>query len=639
MQAVVLEGPVEEHAPKRKLTTILCADCEGFSRMMRADEERTYRVLQDCRKLIDRLIGEHDGRIFATAGDSVVAEFPSPVEAVRCATEIQHSIELLEAEAPEDGRMHFRIGINVGDVIIQGDDLIGDGVNVAARLQGLSDPGGICISGTVYEQIKNKLTLACEDLGDQIVKNIADPVRVHRVRLGRPAIPRVVTTRIGTVRRIRLAAGGLITFVLIAIAIKYLNYSVRSPVRTSCTHASIAVLPFANLSGDPAQDYLSDGTTDDIISALGRFSDLSVIAHVAVAPYKGKLLRPGQLNRELGVCYALEGSVRRNGNQVLITAQLGDALSGLLLWSDSYAAEFKDIFGLRNEITESVAGKLAIKIIGIERQRAFKKPTENLDAYDYLLRGRDYYARNSRAGNDQAKILFEHAIELDPGYASAYVALGLTRARAAVFGWSEFPDEALKQAESLAQRAIELDDGNAEAHALLGSIYLDLGQLDTASAEAERAIALNPNDAGSYAARGGILVYSGHPKEAIESFEIAMRLDPSMGSSLSYPVGWAYYLERRYEEAVTALNAGLRASPNDWSNPAGLAASYAQLGRMVGAAHAADEVRRLWPFFDVDNFSAMFYSTCMRPASAAPRSVCEANRALIVDGLHKAGLK
>ena len=628
---------MEEHGPKRKLTTILCADCEGFSRMMRADEERTYRVLQDCRALIDRLVGEHDGRIFATAGDSVVAEFPSPVEAVRCATEIQHAIELLEADSPEDGRMHFRIGINVGDVMIQGDDLIGDGVNVAARLQGLADPGGICISGTVYEQIKNKLTLACDDLGDQVVKNIADPVRVHRVRVGRPALPRPEPTRIATARRIRMAAASLITFVLIAIAIKYLKYNVQSPGRSRCTHASIAVLPFANLSGDPAQDYLSDGTTDDIISALGRFSDLSVIAHAAVAPYKGKPLEPGRLNRELGVCYALEGSVRRNGNQVLITAQLGDALSGLLLWSDSYAGEFKDVFALRNEITQSVAGKLALKLFYIERQRAFKKPTENLDAYDYLLRGRDYYARNTRSGNDQAKILFERAIELDPGYASAYVALGLTRARAAGSGWTEFPDEALKQAESLAQKAIELDDGNAEAHALLGTIYTIRGQLDVARVEAERAIALNPNDAASYGARGGILVLSGYPKEAIESFEIAMRLDPSMGSLAGEHLGLAYYMERRYEEAVTAAKAELRTNPNDYSNYACLAASYAQLGHNDEAAHAAEEVRRLWPFFDVNDFVARFSDTGCWPA--ASRSVCEANHAIIVEGLHKAGLK
>jgi adenylate cyclase len=324
------------------------------------------------------------------------------------------------------------------------------------------------------------------------------------------------------------------------------------------------------------------------------------------------------------VCYALEGSVRRNGNRVLITAQLVDPLSGHLLWSDSYAGELKDVFSLRNEITQSVAGKLAIKLIDIEKQRAFKKPTENLDAYDYLLRGRDYIARNTRSGNEQAKMLFERAIDLDPTYASAYVALGLTWLKAVGYGWTEFPDEGLKQAESLAQKAIELDNDNAEAHALLGRVYTVRGQFDVAISEAERAIALNPNDAGSYATRGAVLMYSGHPKEAIESFEIAMRLNPAMGSSRYEPVGWAYYLERRYEEAVTALKAGLRTSPSDYYNYAGLAASYGQLGRTDEAVHAAEEVRRVWPFFDVDTFVAQFD---------------EANRALIVEGLHKAGLK
>jgi len=561
--------------------------------MMRADEEGTYRVLQDCRKLIDRLIGEHDGRIFGSAGDSVVAEFPSPVEAVRCATEIHQAIEGLGAELPEDQRMQFRIGINIGDVIIKGDDLIGDGVNVAARLQGLADPGGICISGSVYEQIKNKLTLDCDDLGDQLVKNIADPVRVHRVRIGPPAVRQRGTIRIATTWRIRLAGAGLITFLLIAIPIVYLNYNLQSRVRPQCTHASIAVLPFANLSGDPAQDYFSDGTTEDIIAALGRFSDLSVIAHVAMQPYKGKLLQPGQLNRELGVCYALEGSVSRNGNQVLITAQLVDALSGVLLWSDSYAGELRDVFKLRNEIAQSVTGKLAIKLNDIERQRAFKKPTENLEAYDYLLRGRDYIARNTRSGNEKAKTLFQRAIDLDPTYASAYVALGLTRLKDVGSGWTEFPDEALKQAESLAQKAIELDDGNAEAHALLGRVYIIRGQLDVAISEEERAIALNPNDAGSYGSRGAVLVFSGRPKEALDSFEISMRLNPGMGSSRYEPVGWAYYLERRYQEAIAALKAGVRTSPSDYYNYAGLAASYAQLGRTEEAAHAAQEVRRV----------------------------------------------
>jgi len=602
---------------------------------MRVDEELTLRVLQDCRKLFERLINEHDGRVFGRAGDSIVAEFPSPVEAVRSAIEIQQGIKRLGAEVPEDHRMNFRIGINLGDVMVEDNDLIGDGVNVAARLEGLSDPGGICISGNVYEQIRNKLTLDFEDLGDQIVKNIGEPIRVYRLRAAPRSVVSPITSQVSTQSRIRLVAAGVITFLLIAITIAYLEYNAQTPVRPACAHASIAVLPFANLSGDSAQDYLSDGTTEDIIAALGRFSDLSVIAHVAVAPYKGRPLQPGQLDHELRVCYALEGSVRRNGNHVLITAQLGDALNGLLLWSDSYAGEFKDIFRLRNEITQSVAGKLAIKIIDIEKQRAFKKPTRNLDAYDYVLRGRDYYARDTRSGNAEARILFERAIELDPAYASAYVALGLTRFKAAFSGWTEFPDEALKQAQSLAQKAIELDDGDAEAHALLATVYSNRGPFDAALSEAERAIALNPNDADSYATRAAILVWSGQAKEAITSFEIAMRLNPRMRSSQMEPVGWAYYLERRYKEAISALKAGVANNPNDYFNQAALAASYAQLGQMDEAAHAAGEVRRIWPFFKVGGFVAQFDTTCPPTAS----SVCGANHDLMVEGLHKAGLK
>ncbi len=616
---------MEEHGPRRKLTTILCADCAGYSRLMRADEEGTYRVLQSCRQLIARLIDEHEGRIFGSAGDSVVAEFPSPVEAVRCAADIQQAIEKLGAELPEDHRMHFRIGINLGDVMIEGDDLIGDGVNVAARLQGLSEPGGICISGSVHEQIKNKLALDCDDLGDQTVKNITDPVRVHRVRTGLQATRRLGMAGIGTHWRTRLAGVGLLALLSLAVVIVYLKYGGQSPAPQPCVHASIAVLPFANLSGDPSQDYFVDGTTEDIIAALGRFSDLSVIARVAVQQYKGKPLQPGELNRDLGVCYALEGSVRKNGDQVLVTAQLIDALSGLLLWSDSYDGELKDVFAVRNKITQSVAGKLAIKLNDIERQRAFKKPTDSLDAYDYVLRGRDYYARNTRAANTEAKKLFEQAVDLDPGYASAYAALGRARLIAAVSGWTEFRDEALKQAETLAQKAIDLDEGNADAHRLLAGVYFNRRQFDLAISEDNRAIALNPNDAESYAARGSILVYTGHPKEAIADFEIAKRLNPGMGSGRLEPVGWAYYLERRYEEAVTTLKTGLRTSPNDYFIHAGLAASYAQLGRRDEAAHAAEDLRRVWPFFETDTFVQQFQS--------------EANRALIVDGLRKAGLK
>jgi len=618
----VPEGRVEEHGPRRKLTTILCADCAGYSRMMRADEEGTYRVLQSCRQLIARLIGEHEGRIFGSAGDSVVAEFPSPVEAVRAAMEIQQSIEALVTSLPEDHRMQFRIGINVGDVMIAGDDLIGDGVNVAARLQGLSEPGGICVSGSVHEQVRNKLALAWDDLGDQTVKNIAEPVRAFRVQIGTRGTHRSEAARIATPRRIRLAGAGIVAVVALGTLVAYFGWRNSPPPR--CSQASIAVLPFANLSGDPTPEYFSDGTTEDIIAALGRFSDLAVTAHVAVQPYKGRAVRPEEVSRELGVCYILTGSTRKSGDQVLVTAELTDALNGQHLDSYSYDGDLKDLFDVRNQLTLSVVGKLAIKIEDLERQRALKKPTDNLDAYDLVLRGRDAYARNTRSANNDARKLFEQAIQLDPTYASAYAALGKTRDTAAFSGWTEFPDDAIQQAERLAQKSIELDKDNAEAHRLLGDVYSYRRQFDLAIGEFGRAIELNPSDAEGYLYRGGLLVALGRSGEAIADFEIAKSLNPGLGS-LWFSVGWAYYLQHRYQEATTTFEEGTHATPNDSFVHAGLAASYAQLGRKQEAARAAGDVLRTWPFFRVDQFITNFQA--------------EADRASIAEGLRKAGLK
>jgi class 3 adenylate cyclase/TolB-like protein/cytochrome c-type biogenesis protein CcmH/NrfG len=611
---------VEEHGPRRKLTTILSADCAGYSRLMRADEEGTYRVLQRCRQSIAELIGKHDGRIFGSAGDSVVAEFPSPVEAVRAAQEIQQALEMLESDLPADRRMEFRIGINIGDVLIEGDDLIGDGVNVAARLQGLAEPGGICVSGNVREQVGNKLTLDWTDLGDQTVKNIPQPIRAYRVRPGIRPAHRAARTRAKIGRR--AVAAGILALLASGALAAWLGWSSRAPPR--CAQASIAILPFANLSGDPAQDYLSDGTTEDIIAALGRFADLSVIAHVAVQKYKGRPVQLDELNRDLGVCYALEGSLRREGDQLLVTAQLMDALSGRLLWSDSYKGGLKDLSGVRNQITQGTVGKLAIKLEDIERRRALKKPTDSQDAYDYLLRGRAAYDRNTRAANSDARRLFERAIELDPDYASAYAALGQTRLAAAVSGWTEFRSEALEQAGSLAQKAIDLDADNAEAHRLLGSVYFNRGQFDLALAEQDRAIELNPSDAASYDERGTVLVFMGRPADALESLDNAARLNPEASWVRLEMLGWAYYLERRYEDAIRAWTEGVRLNPDDSYMYSGLAAAYAQLGRKDEASRAAADLKRVWPFFTVEGLVVQFRG--------------DADRALIAEGLHKAGL-
>jgi len=391
-----------------------------------------------------------------------------------------------------------------------------------------------------------------------------------------------------------------------------------------CAHASIAVLPFANLSGDPAQEYFSDGTTEDVISALGRFSDLAVTAHGAVQPYKGRSVRPDEVSHELGVCYVLTGSTRKNGDQVIVTAQLVDALSGRLLWSDDYEGDLKEVSAVRNEITLSVVGKLAIKIEDLERLRALKKPTDNLDAYDLVLHGRDVSARNTRTANSDARRLFEQAVRLDPTYASAYAALGNTYNSAAASGWTEFSDDAVQRAESLGEKAIGLDKDNAEAHRLLSDVYLYRRQFDLAMSEINRTIEINPSDAAGYSYRGGLLVTLGRSREAIQDFEIAKRLNPVLVSSLAAPVGWAYYLQRRYQDAITNFSDGARMDPNGFVNHAGLAASYAQLGRKDEAARAAADVLRTWPFFHMEQFSATFED--------------QGDRALITEGLRKAGL-
>src|SRR5262245_24074225 len=372
--------------------------------MMRSDEDGTYRALRSCRQAIEPLVADHQGRIFGTAGDSVVAEFSSPVEALRCAADIQQAVDSLCADLAEDRRMRFRIGINLGDVLVQGSDLIGDGVNVADRIQHVAQPGEICISAGVHELVKARPEFAFDDLGVVAVKNIADPIHVYRARpLSANAGSPIAATqhRSHALRAAVVAAAAVIGIGALGIAgyYAYFHFS-RAPVatRTDDTllgQASIAVLPFDNLSGDAAQDYFADGITEDMTLALGRFSDLAVVAREAVQQYKGKALKPGELSADLGVRYVLEGSVRRDNDRVRVTAVLSDATTGVQRWSDRYDGEVKDVFAVQDDITQKVVGTLAIKISDIERQRSLAKPPGNLQAYDYLQRGYDYFRRNT----------------------------------------------------------------------------------------------------------------------------------------------------------------------------------------------------------------------------------------------------
>jgi TolB-like protein len=495
-------------------------------------------------ELLDPRVAEHHGRVVKLLGDGTLAEFPSVVEAVQCAVDIQRGMAARNAEVPEARRIEFRIGINLGDVIVEGDDIYGDGVNVAARLEGLADPGGICVSRTVRNQVRDKLQVGFEDLGEQEVKNIARPVRVFRVDLdgtGRrtPARPPRARTKPG--RSAVLAVTGV---VLLAAAAGLAAW--WQPWRSEIEpEPSVAVLPFANQSSGAEDDYFSDGITEDIIADLGRFSNLMVFSRNAVFHYKDKPATPEEISRELGARYLVGGSVRRSGDRVRVRAQLSDAEQGTVLWSGRYEEGIDDIFAVQDEITQRVVGALVKRLDLVEQERAFAKPTSNLKAYDYVLKGRSYIYESIRSANFRARELFEKAIELDPAYASAYIWLARTHVNDALYGWTEWPDRSLQRCYELLQKGISLKDSSALAHQLLAEFHMYSGRLDLAAIEADRAIELNPNQPSSHAVRGTILLTEGSTEEAIPFLETAVRFDPQIDNAYFVELGMAYYLVDR----------------------------------------------------------------------------------------------
>jgi TolB-like protein/Flp pilus assembly protein TadD len=603
---------------------------------MGRDEVGTHDTLTAHRLVTDRLIVEYDGRVVSTAGDSILAEFPSAVEAVSCAVEIQGRLAQENVDIPPDRQMRFRIGINLGDVIVDGADIFGDGVNVAARLQAMAEPGGICIAGSVHEQVRNKLDLSYRSLGHQKAKNIAQRVQAFSIATSRH--PSQTLTR-------KMLSGAALGAAALSVAVLGIitrwdsrpiavptpdSRRVEVALRPSLTigKPAVAVLPFANLSGDQGQEYFSDGLTEDLIAALGRFSGLSVIARTAVAQYKGGMPGREEVGRALNVAYLVEGSVRKAGDNVRVTAQLTDVMSGVHLWSDRFKGETKDVFAMQDEIATRIASALAIRVSRSEQERALAKPTESLAAYDLMLHGRERFAQGSRAANREARNFFERATALDPRYASAHEASGWTYYEEVKSGWTEFRDDVLTKAQSAAQRALELDPSAANARRLLGMLYLLRGQYELAIAELDRAIEINPSDAASHSGRGGVLIWSGRSDEAIGAMQTAYRLDPNLGTpGASMNFGLAYYLQARFEDAVQVLERGLLSEHNPLYRAysyAGLAAAYAQLGRAEEAARALEALRTLQPFFGMNRFLDQFKAG--------------ADRTLLDDGLRKAGL-
>jgi adenylate cyclase len=603
----------------RKLAAILHADVVGFSRLMGEDEAGTHRALGELRRAVDPLIASRGGRIVGTAGDSLIADFSSVVDAINCA--VQLAARAINDPIPPDRRLELRIGVNLGDVIVDGGDIFGDGVNIAARLQALARPGTVCISHTVYEQVKNKLDLDYHSLGSHRAKNIAEPVRAYAIDVS--AVPRPAGKTRALLAAVA-AASGLVVAGLVAWALHTgagrdllgLGAAAPKPIEIASLAAphrlaglpSVAVLPFKNLSGDAGQDFFTAGIAEDIVTALGRFSNLLVVAKSASFQLKDRNLSPAEIGRLLDVRYLLDGSIRRAGDRLRVNVELTQAATGRNVWSEAYDAEVKDIFDVQEDIARRVVGAAAVKLTRFERDRVLAKPTESLAAYEYVLRGREHFSRATRDSNDEAQDMFQRAIDLDPNYAAAYAELGLSLIEAVASGWTQFIADDLARAETLAQKALSLDSASTTAYRLLAEVHLAKRRFDLALGQIDRALVINPSDAESFSMRGAILLWAGRAAEALPWLEGALRLD-SANARATFLLGTAYYFLSRYGESVGAMDHALAGSLGRNTQVTGrsvLAAAYAQLDRRPDAERERTAVMRMAPFLDAERFASQF---------------------------------
>jgi len=589
---------------------------------MGADEVGTLRALKALRKdLVDPAIAAHGGRIVKTTGDGLLVDFASVVDAVACAVTVQRKMLERNNSVAEDKRIVFRIGINIGDIIIEGKDIFGDGVNIAARLESICEPGGLCISEMARDQVRDKLPLAFIDGGEQQVKNIARPVRVFA--LTAQAIvetPELSPGRVAPVKtRTRTILAGALALVLIFSAAAAWWTLHRSGSSTSASPSSstdirptIAVLPLVTLADVSKEDYFADGLTEDIISALGRFSEFTVRSRNAVFVYKGKTPRPEDVGRDLDVRYIVDGSIRRSPEHIRISIRLTAAAGGTLLWSEQYDVAPKDIFSVQDDITRRIAGTLASRLTDLELAKAATKPPSSLETYDAVLRGRNLIGRLNRTANSQARALFKHAIELDPGYAPAYIGLGQVELSAVAQGWTAEPEAALQRAETLGQKAIAIDPANAGAHALLGSTYIRYADYDRALDEMRRAVKLNNSDPDAYAGLATALLWDGDVDGSVKAFETATKLGLDYTVKDSFDLGIAYLLVDRSADAIRTLERSLELGKTDPYSNAILAAAYAVAGRQADAVRQAATVRAIDPRFESTDFGTLFRKAELR---------------------------
>ena len=623
---------------RRKLTAIMSLDVVGYSRLMGEDEEATVHTITGHRKAITAVIQKYRGRVVDSPGDNILAEFVSVVDAVQSAVEIQEVVRGKNAELSDDRRMKFRIGINLGDVIQEGERIYGDGVNIAARLEGLAEAGGICISGSAYEQIESKLSLGYEYIGEHTVKNIVKPIRAYRVPTG-PATPQKADDKSRTAPKWKRAAfAGVIAGLVLAGGVAvWKSYRPSSPPMEVASvekmafplpdRPSVAVLPFNNMSSDPGQDYFTDGFTEQIITSLSKISALFVISRNSSFTYKGKPVKVQKVSEDLGVQYVLEGSIQKSGDQVRINAQLIDAISGQHLWAEYYDRRLKDIFALQDEIILKIITALQVNLATGEQARVWAKGTTNLEAYLKLMQAREGYIRGDAAGNVRARQLVEEAMALDPQYALAYMFMGTIHNQAFLIGSSKSPRDSLMQGIEWLQKALAMDDSLAEAHARLGHAYTFVNRHEEAIAEVEKAMAMDPNSAAVHYMAGLVLRFSGKPAESIPVCKKSIRLEPFAPGIYYGNLGMAYFQNRNdCEEAVKACEKAVKLAPEGMIAHFMATTVFSACGKEKEAQEAGKELLRINPKFTVESFAAKL--PYKDPKEKEP----------VVEALRKAGL-
>ena len=616
---------------KRKLSAILCADVVGYSRLMGEDETATLHALNTCEaEIIEPTVKEHNGRIFKRLGDGFLVEFSSAVDSVECALDWQKKIQ------DKNHSLKFRIGINLGDVIEQDDDMYGDGVNIAARIEKLADPGGICISRSIFDQIIKKVNLGFEYLGEQQVKNISKPVGVYKLLTNPEDTGKVIGEKNTiAIKKHWLAFAGFALILLIVGAVTlWKNFrqpevEVADPKKMAFAlpeKPSIAVLPFVNLSDDPEQEYFSDGLTDEIITALSKVPKIFVIARDSVFSLKGKPVKFNQVAEELGVRYVLHGSVRNDGNKLRITAQLVDAVSGRHVWADKYDRDTEEIFTVQDDLTKNIITALQVKLTEGEKGKVAAKGTTNLEAYLKYLQSMETIRQFNIESNALGMQLAQEAIDLDPEYAMAYRVLSMGHQMDVWLGTSKSPDQSIDKAMELMQKAIGLDPNYAEAHGHLGFIYTMQGDFDRAIAKAEEAITLNPNSAYSHQVLGQILRFAGRHQEAIPEYKKALRLNPFPPTNYLFGLGLCYFWTGQVEKGIELCEKAVQQDPESFLANLFLTGVYGMSDLEGKAKKQAAEVLKINPKFSVERWEK---------ASTSQNQI-EKDR--FMEGLRKAGL-